>query len=165
MLRIAAVVAALALAVPLGASASEDGPVLIAFVHPRPPQIQTGAARALFADVNAARALRGLPALLPDPQLDEIALTVAREMAARHYFGHTDPNGMTFADRLQSAGFRFRFAAENLAFDRDEPHANAALLRSPGHYANIMDAHPHRLGVAAIAAGEGEIFYVEEFSD
>ncbi len=52
-----------------------------------------------------------------------------------------------------------------MAFDCDEAHANAAFLRSRGHYENIVDRHPRKLGIAVLAAGDGEIFYVEEFSD
>ncbi|MBV8367978.1 MAG: CAP domain-containing protein [Candidatus Eremiobacteraeota bacterium] len=127
--------------------------------------IVAGEERALFNDVNAARAQRGLPALAEDGSLSRFALQVAEQMAQRHYFGHTDPNGITFQDRLRSAGIRYRYAAENMAFDADEQAANQAFLRSPGHYENIMDGHPHRLGVAVVSAGDGEVFYVEEFAD
>jgi uncharacterized protein YkwD len=139
--------------------------VQVGFIHPHPPIVERAEAEALFGDVNAARRRRGLPALAPDARLTRIALAVAREMARRHYFGHTDPSGVTYEDRLRSAEYRYRYAAENMALDRDEAHANAALLRSPAHYANIIDRRPHRLGIAAVAVGEGEIFYVEEFSD
>ncbi|HEV3089738.1 MAG TPA: CAP domain-containing protein [Candidatus Elarobacter sp.] len=124
-----------------------------------------GEARALFNDVNAARAQRGLPPLAEDNGLSQFALQVAEEMARGHYFGHTDPNGVTFADRLRASGLRYRYAAENMAFDADERAANQAFLRSPAHYTNIVDSHPHRLGVAVVAAGDGEVFYVEEFAD
>ena len=122
-------------------------------------------ARALFNDVNAARAQRGLPALAEDGSLSRFALQVAEQMAQRHYFGHTDPSGVTFEDRLRSSGLRYHYAAENMAFDADEQAANQAFLHSPGHYGNIMDPHPHRLGVAVVSAGDGEVFYVEEFAD
>ena len=116
-------------------------------------------------DVNAARAQRGLPPLAPDDNLSQFALQVAQQMAERHYFGHTDPNGITFQDRLRASRLRYGFAAENMAFDQDEAHANQAFLHSPGHYANIVDPHPRRVGAAVVAAGDGEVFYVEEFAD
>ena len=52
-----------------------------------------------------------------------------------------------------------------MAFDQDEAHAHQAFMTSPGHYANIVDSHPHKLGIAVVAAGDGEVFYVEEFAD
>lgn len=166
MHRVGAFVAALILLIPMAAAAaSEAGWVQVAFVHPHAPRIVVNDARALFNDVNVTRAQHGLAALAQDERLNAIALTVARQMAERRYFGHTDPNGVTFEDRLRAAGFQYRFAAENMALDADAERANAALLSSPGHYQNIVDPHPHRLGVAAVSAGEDEVFFVEEFSD
>jgi uncharacterized protein YkwD len=163
-----AVLAALVTASALGGvahAAVEHDWVTLAFVHPHAPEIEAAQARVLFDDVNATRAEHRLPTLVHDARLDAIALDVAQQMAARHYFGHTDPNGVTFADRLHASGYRFRFAAENMAFDQDESHANAALLHSPGHYRNIVDPAARRLGTAVVGVGEGQVFFVEEFSD
>jgi uncharacterized protein YkwD len=165
MRRAAAFIAALFLLFPLAATASEEGWVQVAFVHPHAPRIDAAEAKALFADVNATRTRHGLAPLVADPRLSDFALAVARQMAGRRYFGHTDPSGVTFQDRLRAAGYQYGFAAENMALDRDEAHANAAFLQSRGHYENIVDPHPHKLGIAVLAAGDGEIFYVEEFSD
>jgi uncharacterized protein YkwD len=165
MRRAAAFIAALFTLFPLAAPASEEGWVQVAFVHPHAPRIESAEARALFADVNATRARHGLPPLIADERLSDFALAVARQMASRRYFGHTDPSGVTFQDRVRAAGYQYSFAAENMALDRDEAHANAAFLQSRGHYENIVDSHPRKLGIAVLAAGDGEIFYVEEFSD
>lgn len=147
------------------AGAAEEGTIQLAFVHPRVlPMTVSSQAQALFNDVNATRARLGLRSLAPDPKLDRLALEVANQMATRHYFGHTDPSGVTFEQRLRASGYAFTFAAENMAFDQDETHAHRAFLNSPGHYANIVDPTPRRLGVAVVAAGDGEIFYVEEFA-
>ena len=164
MNRVAAFIAALVVLVPLGATASEEC-IQLAFVNPHPPQVENAGARALVSDLNAVRAKRGLPPLVEDPQLSQFALQVAQQMAARHYFGHTDPNGVTFQDRLRGAGLSYRYASENMAFDQDERHAHMAFLHSPGHYANIVDQHPRKVGTAVVAAGDGEVFFVEEFSD
>jgi uncharacterized protein YkwD len=165
MSRVVAFLAALVSLLPIAVTASEEDCIQLAYFRPHRPQVVAIESHALFNDVNAARAQRGLAPLLQDEGLSQFALQVAQQMADRHYFGHTDPNGVTFADRLRSSGLRYRFAAENMAFDQDEAHAHQAFLRSPGHYANIVDPHPHRLGVAVVAAGDGEVFYVEEFAD
>lgn len=168
MLRTAAALIAtvgLALSASLAASAAEEGTIELAFVHPMVlPMAVNTQAQQLFDDVNATRARLGLSRLTPDPELNALAMQVAEQMATRHYFGHTDPNGVTFEQRLRASGYRYTFAAENMAFDQDESHANQAFLHSPGHYANIVDPTPHKLGVAVVAAGDGEIFYVEEFA-
>ncbi len=166
MYRVVAFVVALVTLLPLAVTASaEEECIQLAYVRPHRPQVVSSEARTLFGDVNAARAQRGLPPLVQDETLSQFALQVAEQMAQRRYFGHTDPNGVTFQDRLRAAGLHTRFAAENMAFDQDESHANQAFLHSPGHYANIVDAHPHKLGIAVVAAGDGEVFYVEEFAD
>jgi uncharacterized protein YkwD len=165
MHRAAAFLAALVALVPLTATASDEECIQLAYSRPHQPQVIGAEARALFADVNAARAQRGLPALAEDAALSQFALKVAAQMAERHYFGHTDPNGVTFQDRLRAAGLGNHYAAENMAFDQDEKSAHQAFLRSPGHFGNIVDSHSRKLGVAVVAAGDGEIFYVEEFAD
>ena len=165
MHRVVAFVAALVSLLPAVATASEEDCIQIAYIRPHRPVVVAADQRALYNDVNAARAQHGLPPLVRDENLSEFAMQVAQQMAARHYFGHTDPNGVTYQDRLRAFGLRYRFAAENMAFDQDEAHANQAFLTSPGHYANIVDSHPHRVGVAVVAAGDGEVFYVEEFAD
>jgi uncharacterized protein YkwD len=165
MYRVVAFLAALVTLLPLAVTASEEDCVQIAYIRPHRPQIVSSEARSLFNDLNAARAQRHLAPLALDENLSQFALQVAEQMAQRGYFGHTDPNGVTFQDRLRAAGLHTRFAAENMAFDQDEAHAHQAFLHSPGHYANIVDPIPHKVGVAVVAAGDGEVFYVEEFGD
>ncbi len=165
MHRVAAFLAALVALAPLTATASEDDCIQLAYARPHRLKAIGAEARALFNDVNATRAQRGLAPLSEDASLSRFALQVAEQMAQRHYFGHTDPSGVTFQDRLRAAGWANRYAAENMAFDQDEKSAHEAFLHSPGHYGNIVDSHPRKLGVAVVAAGDGEIFYVEEFAD
>jgi uncharacterized protein YkwD len=164
MYRVAAFFATLVALLPLAATASESDTIDLAYLRPHRPVVQSSQAHRLMMDINAARAERGLPPLTEDPRLSHFALEVAQQMAQRHYFGHTDPDGVTFDDRVrQQLGYRYRFAAENMAFDQDEPHANEAFLTSPGHYANIVDPHPRYVGAAVVSAGDGEVFFVEEF--
>lgn len=165
MHRAVAYLAALVALAPLTATASDEECVQLAYARPHAPQIIGSEARALFNDVNAAREKRGLVPLQPDVSLSHFALRIAEQMAARRYFGHTDPSGVTFRDRLRAAGLANHYAAENLAFDQDEKAAHQAFLHSPGHYGNIVDTQSRRLGVAVVAAGDGEVFYVEEFAD
>ena len=147
------------------AAASPERCVRLTLVRPHAPLSSSVQAHVLFDDVNRTRAQHGLAQLADDPQLDAIARDVAVQMATRGYFGHTDPGGVTFEERLRAAGFTYRYAAEKMAFDRDVASANAALLHSPGHYANIVDPEPHRLGTAVVTAGDGQVFFVEEFAD
>ena len=111
MFRVVAFLAALVSLLPMAVAASEEDCIQLAYFRPHRPQVISVESHALFNDVNAARAQRGLPPLVQDESLSAFALQVAQQMADRHYFGHTDPNGITFQDRLRSSGLRYRFAA------------------------------------------------------
>lgn len=148
----------------VGVSAGQEAPITISFVNPHYPQPVTDQAQALAADLNAERAKRGLAPLVRDATLDRFAYAKAIEMAARGYFGHTDPDGITFQDRLRAWKWPTNYAAENIAFDRDEPHAHAAFMNSPPHASNVLDRNERRIGVAVVTVGEHETFYVEDFS-
>jgi uncharacterized protein YkwD len=148
----------------VGASGGQEAPIAISFVNPHYPLAVADQARALADDTNAERAKRGLPTLVRDETLDRFAYAKATEMAARGYFGHTDPDGVTFQDRLRAWHWPTTYAAENIAFDRDEPHAHAAFMNSPPHAHNLLDRNERRMGVAVVTVGEHETFYVVDFS-
>ena len=152
---------------PLVSASQEVGvetTVTLAFVNPHYPQSLDDEEHALAADVDAERAKRGLEPLRRSVALDRFARAKAVEMAARGYFGHTDPDGITFQDRMRAWRWPNAYVAENIAFDRDEPHAHAAFVNSPPHYANLVDPREKRIGVAVVTVGEGQTFYVEDFS-
>jgi uncharacterized protein YkwD len=151
---------------PVHVSASSDvveTPIAIALTNPHPHAVPADA-QALADGVNAERAKRGLPPLERDPALDRIAYAKAADMAARQYFGHTDPNGVTFYQRMQAWHWPTTYVAENIAFDRSEQRAQIAFVNSPPHYSNQIDPRELHIGVAVITVGSGETFYVEDFS-
>jgi len=148
----------------VGTYQAQDVPIALAFVNPHQPVALNDEARALADDVNAERVKRGLPPLERDDALDKFAYAKAVEMAARGYFGHTDPDGVTFEDRLRAWHWPTTYAGENIAYDSDERHAHTAFMNSPEHARNVLDAHEARLGVAVVTVGSGETFYVEDFS-
>jgi uncharacterized protein YkwD len=133
-------------------------------VQPEPLVVRNGEARQLVADVNRIRDRHGLPEVAVDDLLSRAALLHARDMAQRRFFGHETPDGSSLPDRLAALGFHWHFAAENIALDEDEPHANAALLDSAPHRANILDPRVRKIGVAALGVGVGAALYVEDFA-
>lgn len=145
-------------------SQGAEAPITISFVNPHYPQASADQAKSLLTDVNAERSKRGLATLVIDTTLSRFALAKASEMASRGYFGHTDPDGITFEDRLKAWHWPTPYAAENIAFDRDELHAHAAFMRSAPHAANLLDPQEHRIGIAVVSVGPNETFYVEDFS-
>ena len=148
----------------LSSEVTGEVPIRIPLVNPHYPVDAATEANALASDVNAERAKRGLPALQRDETLDRFAFAKAVEMAARGYFGHTDTNGITFQDRLKTWRWPTNYAAENIAFDWDEPHAHSAFMNSPSHAQNLLDPNERKIGVAVVNVGDRETFYVEDFS-
>jgi uncharacterized protein YkwD len=72
--------------------------------------------------------------------LGEAALAHATDMAERHYFDHTAPDGSTPASRVTRTGYAWRLVGENLASGMPTPEeAVAGWLQSPAHCHNLMD--------------------------
>lgn len=121
-------------------------------------------AAALFLDLNAARLERGLRPLRLDRRLSAIAQSHARDMAARRYFDHVSPEGVTAVERLQRAHVAYRYAGENLVLVHDVATAGRVLRSSRDHLENMLEPHYARVGIAAVDSIDGELF-VEDFSD
>jgi uncharacterized protein YkwD len=154
----------LALASLVGAARAEAPFEPLVVVQPEPIVVRQGEARQLVADVNRVRDRHGLPEVAVDDLLSRAALLHARDMARRRFFGHETPDGSSLPDRLDALGIHWQFAAENIALDEDESHANAALLESAPHRANILDPRVRKIGVAALGVGVGAALYVEDFA-
>jgi uncharacterized protein YkwD len=121
-------------------------------------------AAAMLATMNAERASRGLAPLAFDDRLSAIARSHAEDMVQRSYFGHSTPEGVTPFERMARAHYRFSYAGENLALDENVAAAGNALWNSREHRSNILEPHFERVGIAAVASTDGEIFVVD-FSD
>lgn len=133
-------------------------------VNPLPLVVLDNEERELVADVNRVRTDQGLPGVVVDEVLSRAALLHAQDMASRRFFGHYAPDGTSLIDRLRAVGFHWRVAAENIALDKDAEHANAALLGSPPHRANILDPRVRWIGVAALGVGVDAALFVEDFA-
>jgi Cysteine-rich secretory protein family len=116
---------------------------------------------ALVAWINEARAERHLDPLVEDPRLDGLAETHSADMATWGYFSHQSPRTGTVEDRAATAGVRWRALGENIAFNQSTRMAHEALLRSPGHYANITGSY-RAVGVGIVRSSDG-VYVTEVF--
>ena len=116
------------------ASGNVEPAIAIALVNVHAPVSLERDAQTLAADVNRVRSQRGLPLLTRDASLDRFAQAKAADMAARGYFGHTSPDGVSFQDRMRAGRWPTQYVAENIAFDVNEPAAHRAFVNSPPHY-------------------------------
>jgi uncharacterized protein YkwD len=118
----------------------------------------------VVALVNTERAKVGCPALTVDTRLVSAASRHSADMAARGYFSHTTPEGVTFSTRISNAGYRWSMAAENIAKGQPTPAAvMQAWMNSAGHRANILNCGYRNLGVGlAYDAGRTPV-WTQEF--
>ncbi|MFF2850430.1 CAP domain-containing protein [Streptomyces sp. NPDC058001] len=105
--------------------------------------------------VNQERAKVGCSPVTADARLGALAEDFSKDMAARGFFDHTDPDGATPWDRAEKAGIT-GLGGENIA--RGQADAAAVMdawMNSPGHRANILNCDFKTLGVGAHFASGG----------
>jgi len=109
----------------------------------------------VLAALNRERAAAGRPPLVVDARLAEAAQLHAVDMLSRRFYDHTTPEGRSLSTRVTDSGYRFRWAAENIAkgvFDPDEVVRRWML--SSGHRRNILDPHPVHVGIGVVRGEE-----------
>jgi len=100
---------------------------------------------------NAERSKAGLPPLTQNPQLTQAAFAKASDMLAQNYWAHVSPSGTQPWSFIKNAGYRYRYAGENLARDfSDTGTLMQAWLTSPTHKENILSGNYHDIGVAVV---------------
>ncbi|MFF1510316.1 sigma-70 family RNA polymerase sigma factor [Streptomyces sp. NPDC058326] len=109
--------------------------------------------------VNRLRAAEGCAPLRVDPRLTEAARRYARDMAARGYYGHADPEG-EFADaRITAAGYEWSAWAENLARGAADPASVVGGWTDGAmHEKNMLDCRYRDTGVASVPGPGGTIW-------
>ena len=108
---------------------------------------------ALVALVNRERTKAGLPSLVEDQTMRDVARGKSRDMFERRYFSHYDPDGKNASDWMEEAGITFTLVGENLAYAPDTTSAHEGLMNSEGHKANILESRFHRIGIGVMDGG------------
>lgn len=146
------------------------------------PQVDQAVLAAQMLDlINRDRAEAGLGPVVWDDTAARAGVAHAADMIARSFFSHWNPDGFGPDHRYSAAG-GVHVARENLytfslTFEdgRGVPiddwsavieHAEAELMNSPGHRANILDpAHSH-VGIGmAYNAATGQFRLAQEFTN
>jgi len=130
---------------------------------PTQPAGNAGAEAQVLQIVNAERAKAGCKPLTMDSRLTTAARLHSADMAARHYFDHTTPEGVSFAKRITDAGYRWSAAAENIAAGQQTPaKVMEAWMNSPGHRANILNCGYVNIGIG-LAVGGRTPYWTQDF--
>lgn len=128
-------------------------------------KIDESAEATMFLLINQEREKAGVGKLAIDLKLREVSRSHARDMLARGFFSHYNPEGLSPFDRLENANIQFLAAGENLALAPNVFLAHTGLMNSPGHKANILSPDFGKVGIGVIDGGiYGEMF-VQEFTN
>ena len=123
----------------------------------------SGVAGRLVEAHNARRAKAGLPPLLVNPRLEAAAIEHARDMADRRKMAHKGGDGSSPFDRMGREGYRFRAAAENVAYGFDDVDSvMVGWMKSPGHRRNILGKFSE-IGVGRAIARDGASYWCVTF--
>mgnify|MGYP001610110806 FL=1 len=121
----------------------------------QPPSDVAGAEQAAIDLTNSYRAQNGLPPLVRDEAIMNIALSRSTDMAARDYFGHTDPVTGALMAKPQVLALGYGRAGENIYW------SGTSLANFPAQAVNwFMGDAPHRAnilnsGYTAVGVGIG----------
>lgn len=118
--------------------------------------------------VNEERAALHLGPLRRSPLLDAAADVRAQDMAARDYFAHISPDGVTPGDQVLAAGYQALLCGENIASGYSSARdVVKAWMSSPSHRANILEPRYREIGIAYSEAPgtESGVLWVQEFGE
>ena len=108
---------------------------------------------------NEKRAQAGLPSLTLNGTLSVAAQSKGNDMIIKDYWAHIAPDGTQPWSFFTSAGYRYRYAGENLA--RDFSSASSAVdawMNSPTHRENILNSKYKEIGIGVV---EGDLAGVD----
>jgi len=116
----------------------------------------------LFADISAQKIINltndirqeyGLNILNENPLLNEAARNKAYDMIKHGYFSHYSPSGISPWYWIDSAGYNYLYAGENLAMNFVESEeAVKAWFNSSSHRENMLNKNYKDIGIAVIPA-------------
>jgi hypothetical protein len=113
----------------------------------------------VFRLTNQKRQEAGLPPLKLDPVLSQAAKNKGEDMLAKDYWAHVSPDGVEPWKFFLDAGYKYRYAGENLARDfSDAASAVEAWMASPSHRENMLSPKYEEIGIAVV---EGDLAGVD----
>jgi uncharacterized protein YkwD len=130
---------------------------------PAPPP-RAGVAQQVVALVNVERSRAGCGPVSVNAPLRRAAQDHSDDMAARDYFSHTSPDGVTFAERIRAAGYAGGAIAENIAAGQTSAKdVMRGWMASRGHRANILNCAYRDIGVGYATGGSYGTYWTQTF--
>ena len=107
----------------------------------------------LLKYTNINRLENNLPALKLNEQLSQSAKMKCNDMVTRDYWSHNTPDGQEPWGFLDTQGYRYVAAGENLAYGFiDESDTIQSWMNSEGHRANILNPIYSEVGFGACSS-------------
>lgn len=131
---------------------------------------QEEAEQELIILTNVDRTSNGVPALLPDDALGEVARFRSEDMVTRGYFSHyIPPDGHLVFAELDARGIQYLRAGENLGRTSEPEYVavetvEQAFMNSPQHRVVLLWPGYTNLGTGAAGSGEGMKVYTVLFT-
>jgi hypothetical protein len=132
--------------------------------RPGPLRAQNKDEQILFDDANRERTQRGLSPLKWDAQLAAAARQHASLMAQENTLSHQLAGEPEPTTRARQAGAKFSALAENVADGPSTAEIHDGWMNSPPHQKNLLDPNLNSVGIAVVAAPEGQLFAAQDFS-
>jgi len=117
----------------------------------------------VFNLINKQRTQNGLPALIIDDEVQNVARIKAKDMVDNNYFSHTSPTYGSPFDMLKSFGVSYKSAGENIAGNSTNSGAVNAWMNSAGHKANILSNSYNYTGIGVVSSPKYGKMYVQMF--
>ena len=119
---------------------------------------------------NQSRAAAGLKALKVDSTLTSIARWRSRDMIVRDYFSHDIPGYGKVFKKLDSVGYCYKVAGENIGWNNYPDDVATAQIHqmfmgSSGHRANILGKTWDVIGVGSYKGADGKKVWTVLFAD
>ena len=135
-----------------------------AYFAPASAELKKGFEYQLFDLTNASRVNHDLSVLSWDKQVKVTAQDHSKDMAVNQYFNHTNLEGESPFDRMESDKITFRMAGENLAAGQNSSiFAHEGLMNSIGHRENKLQKGFSSLGVGVAFEKNEKPYYTENY--
>lgn len=115
--------------------------------------------------INVERTKAGCGKLRNDSRLQKAARAYSVRMAKENFFSHTSPDGGTFVQRIEAAGYPHGgAAAENIAYGYADAQAVVnGWMNSEGHRKNILNCSYKAVGVGLAYNGKNTPYWTQDF--
>ena len=107
--------------------------------------------KGIIEETNRVRRNNGLPPLVENQLLNQIASQRLEDMFKYQYFSHVSPTGEKDSIIAQRIGYHYKRLSENIACISNYPTNSEILsgwMQSPGHRSSILDREVKEIGVA-----------------